>query len=187
MKYNLDWLLEEYDKGTPMKYLFFWGHTPKTKTSIDKSCFSQWFPSVFQIDDNSYPTAEHWMMAKKALLFEDNKIFAEILESDSPALAKKLGRKVQNFIPEVWDAHKYEIVVEGNLHKFGQNAALQAFLLTTGNRILVEASPYDKIWGIGKTANAKMIENPHTWNGENLLGFALMEVRDKLNFNNDDV
>ena len=181
MKYNLDWILKEYDQSIPMKYLFFWGHTPKTKTGIDKSCFSQWFPSTFEIDGITYKTAEHWMMAKKALLFEDTAILTEILNADSPALAKKLGRKVRNFIPETWDAHKYKIVVEGNIHKFGQNDELRAFLLTTGNRVLVEASPYDKIWGIGKTVSAKMVENPHTWNGENLLGFALMEVRDQLN------
>ncbi|MEO0340141.1 MAG: NADAR family protein, partial [Bacteroidota bacterium] len=87
---------------------------------------------------------------------------------------------VRGFKPEVWDENKVEIVVEGNFHKFSQAPELKEFLLNTKDRILVEASPYDKIWGIGLNAQAEGIENPDTWKGQNLLGFALMEVRDQL-------
>lgn len=79
---------------------------------------------------------------------------------------------------EEWDASKYQIVVDGNAAKFGQNDALKAFLLGTGNAVLAEASPYDGIWGIQLAAEDPLATDPKCWQGENLLGFALMEVRD---------
>ena len=93
---------------------------------------------------------------------------------------KKLGRKVRNFEPEPWDSKKSEIVVEGNKAKFSQNPDLKEFLLSTGDAILVEASPYDKIWGIGLDRETAMKGSVEQWQGENLLGCALMEVRDWL-------
>ena len=118
------------------------------------------------------------MMAQKALLFNDNEIFNEIMKANHPKEYKELGRKIKNFSDLKWNENKYQIVLKGNIAKFSQNEKLKAFLLNTGIKILVEASPYDKIWGIGLSADQENIENPLTWNGENLLGFALMEVRD---------
>ena len=140
---------------------------------------SQWHSSGFSDSDNIfYKTAEHWMMAEKARLFKDEEMLEKIINCDSPAEAKKWGRAVRDFIPEVWNDHRYEIVVNGNIYKFGQNENLKEFLLTTKNRVLVEASPRDRIWGIGMGKNNENAENPEKWRGLNLLGFALMEARE---------
>ena len=117
---------------------------------------------------------------QKALLFGDREVYDEIMAAESPDKYKKLGRKVRNFDSKVWDEKKYDIVVEGNKAKFSQNPVLMEFLLSTGDAILVEASPYDTIWGIGldiETAKKGSVED---WKGENLLGCALMETRDWL-------
>ena len=177
MKYNIEKLTTEKQEN---KYLFFWGHQPNKDGSISKTCFSQWWLSSFDVDGITYKTAEHWMMAKKALLFNDKEIFEKIIQTKSPAEAKKLGREVKNYVDTVWLANRFEIVKEGNLHKFSQNKDLKEFLLNTNERILVEASPVDPIWGIGMAADHKEVNNPEKWQGLNLLGFALMEVRDEL-------
>lgn len=179
-KYNKKQLLQQLEQKEKIKFLFFWGHNQKRQGVIDKSCFSQWYPSSFEIDGINYPTAEHWMMAKKASLFQDEEILQKILIAKTPGAAKQLGRQVADFDPVVWNAHKYEIVVNGNISKFSQHATLQAFLLNTSNRVLVEASPYDSIWGIGMGQDNPKSNQPALWRGENLLGFALMEVRDFL-------
>jgi ribA/ribD-fused uncharacterized protein len=180
MTYNIQNLIKSIEAGEKQKYLFFWGHQPPKDGSITKTCFSQWWQSPFEVNGVKYVTAEHWMMAKKAELFGDNDILSKILNAKSPAEAKKLGRLVKNFDPKTWDENKFEFVVEGNFHKFSQHDNLKEFLLNTNNRIIVEASPVDKVWGIGMAADHPHIENPRLWKGENLLGFALMEVRDKL-------
>ena len=180
MHYSIDWITNKFDEGDPVKYLFFWGHRPSKDGQISKSCFSQWWEGEFTVEGIVYRSAEHWMMAEKARQFKDEEVLQKILTAQSPAEAKKLGRAVRNFIPQEWNANKYEIVKQGNLHKFSQDEALKSLLLNTGKRVLVEASPYDRIWGIGMSARDEGIENPHNWRGENLLGFALMEVRDEL-------
>lgn len=180
MKYNKEWLIGKFKRKEGLKYLFFWGHQPSKDGTITKSCFSQWWIASFEIEGNSYPSAEHYMMFQKALLFADSEVAARILKAKSPAEAKKLGRLVKNFSPTLWDMHKYDIVVTANYHKFKQHEALRNFLLTTAERILVEASPVDAIWGIGLSSDDERAGNPLSWKGENLLGFALMEVRDKL-------
>ncbi len=118
------------------------------------------------------------MMAKKALLFDDSISFQKIIKANSPSEAKQLGRNVVNFDQKIWDQHKFEIVVKGNFLKFTHNKELQDFLLGTNDNILVEANPYDRIWGIGLNENSPNVKNPLRWRGLNLLGFALMEVRD---------
>lgn len=177
MKYNIEKLIEENQDN---KYLFFWGHQPNKDGSISKTCFSQWWLSSFEVDAITYKTAEHWMMAKKAELFNDKEIFEKIILAKSPAEAKKLGREVKNYVDSVWLENRYEIVRQGNFYKFSQNKDLKEFLLTTKERVLVEASPVDPIWGIGMATDHKEINNPEKWKGLNLLGFALMEVRDEL-------
>ena len=178
MKYTLNNTIEKFHQKENPEFLFFWGHT--VKDEITKACFSQWFPFEFEENGNIYKTAEHYMMAGKARLFNDHEILEQILKAETPNQAKSLGRKVRNFDPEIWNEHKYEIVKQGNFLKFSQNEKFKEFLLSTDDTILVEASPYDKIWGIGMLETNAKAKDPSKWNGENLLGFALMEVRDEL-------
>ena len=163
-----------------LKYLCFWGHQPNRDGIITKTCFSQWFEIGFDIDGVHYPTAEHYMMAEKARLFADRPTLQKILAVQHPRAAKELGREVRGFQPALWDAQRFDIVVRGNLAKFSQNNSLREFLVHTGDRILVEASPVDRIWGTGLAVDSPNAENPDQWPGLNLLGFALMVVRSQL-------
>ncbi|TAF67522.1 MAG: NADAR family protein [Cytophagales bacterium] len=178
MKYSLDWLIEN-DPNSKI-FLLFWGHQPHKSGKITSTCLSQWWLCNFMVQGVQYNTAEHWMMAEKARLFKDFTTLEKILTAPTPKDAKALGRKVSPFDGQIWSERCYDIVVEGNFHKFSQNEPLQNFLLETQNAILVEASPYDKIWGIGLSAADPNSQNPAHWQGKNLLGFALMEVRDRL-------
>ena len=170
-------LINLINQGNQVKYLFFWGHQPNKDGSIGKSCFSQWYEAPFELNGIKYFTAEHYMMAEKARLFNDDSILAQIIAVKHPAEAKKLGRLVQGFDQEIWEKNRFKIVVQGNVGKFQQNPNLKEFLANTKARILVEASPRDRIWGIGLGKDNPNAENPEKWRGENLLGFALMEVR----------
>ena len=147
---------------------------------IGAECLSQWYRADFEVDGFQYSTAEHYMMAEKARLFCDEKSRTKILSAKSPGEAKALGRLVEGFHEHEWREHRFTIVVSGNLHKFQQNPKLKDYLLRTQNRVLVEASPYDRIWGIGLAADHTNVEEPSHWKGDNLLGFALMEVRSLL-------
>lgn len=173
-------LQEAYRQKQKLKYIFFWGHTPSQKGVIDKAIFSQWYSAKFTVEGIVYPTAEHFMMAEKARLFSQKELAEEIIATPSPAQAKALGRKVLRFDEEVWKKHRFEIVCRGNFAKFSQNSDLGEYLLQTGKKILVEASPVDAIWGIGMAYDHPDAENPLLWRGLNLLGFALMKVRDDL-------
>lgn len=178
--YNTDWLIQAFRSKKKLKHLYFWGHTPKGNGQISDACFSQWYHSPFMVDGVIYPTAEHYMMAQKAKLFGDMDIFQQIIQSKHPKQAKDLGRQVKNFDEKIWNEQRFDIVVQGNIAKFSQHPELKAYLLGTGNRILVEASPVDKIWGVGLARDDDKIHNPLNWQGLNLLGFALMQVRDEL-------
>lgn len=165
------------NQGNRAKYIFFWGHQ-KSKSGITQSCLSQWYESSFEISGVHYKTAEHYMMAEKARLFGDHEIALKIASAKNPGEAKKLGRKVTKFDEQIWIRYRFEIVVNGNKAKFTQNPDLKNFLLNTKDRVLVEASPVDNIWGIGLASDNPLIENPYCWKGLNLLGYALMEARD---------
>lgn len=178
--YSLSWLRQQHDTRIRLKYLFFWGNQPDKDGIITKSCFSQWWEGTFTIDGIIYKTAEHWMMAEKARLFEDEEIRERIILCEKPGEAKALGREVRNFDPTIWEAERFAIVRKGNYHKFSQDKALKTFLLHTKQRVIAEASPVDPIWGIGMALDNPDITDPHRWRGLNLLGFALMEVRDAL-------
>ena len=174
-------LVQLVQAGAQPEYLPFWGHRPLADGRIGKPCFSQWWACEFTVDGVSYPTAEHFMMAEKGRLFGDEEAVARILSGGKdPSEAKRQGRKVRGFDEERWVAARFDLVVRGNEAKFGQNPALQAFLLGTGNKVLVEASPVDRIWGIGLAATDPRATDPEQWQGLNLLGFALMEVRSRL-------
>ena len=174
--YNVEALKAAIRHGWRAEFLFFWGHTPKD-TRIGKHVLSQWWPAAFSIDHHRYSTAEHYMMAQKAKLFGDNTAFTAILNSQNPSEAKALGRKVKGFNEQLWTDQRLDIAVRGNTAKFQQNAELRDWLLGTETQVLVEASPTDRIWGIGLAADDKRAQDPLTWRGLNLLGFALMKVR----------
>lgn len=172
-------LADFVNHGNKVKYVFFWGHQEKAG-QVTKSCFSQWYDSKFEVDGNEFITAEHYMMYHKAKLFGDYRACKKILLAGNPGEAKAIGREVLGFKQDLWDEKRLEIVVNANLAKFSQNSKLKEFLLNTGNRVIVEASPVDKVWGIGLAQDNPASENPNTWRGLNLLGFALMEVREQL-------
>ncbi|MCE6997517.1 NADAR family protein [Saccharothrix sp. S26] len=162
------------------EYLFFWGHRARPGAPAGKHCLSQWWEAPFTVDGLTYPTAEHFMMWGKARLFDDAETAERVLAARTPGEAKALGRRVRGFTEDAWVAHRLEIVVRGNLAKFGAHDDLRAFLLGTGDRVLVEASPLDRVWGIGLAADDERAADPATWLGLNLLGEALMEVRARL-------
>ncbi|SUW00144.1 NADAR family protein [Brachyspira pilosicoli] len=178
-KYSLEKLRKDFNSGKKIDFLFFYGHT-NDKKEVTKSSLSQWYIKDFKENDLLFNCMEKYMMYNKALLFDDKDIADEILNNNQPKAIKELGRKVKNFNDELWDKMKYKIVFTGNYYKFSQNADLRNFLLSTKNKVLVEASPYDKVWGIKMKYDDENIENPFFWKGENLLGFALMEARDEI-------
>ena len=173
---DLDSLQAAIDNGQRPDFLFFWGHKAKPG-DLGKHVLSQWWPARFTIDGQDYLTAEHYMMAEKARLFGDDEIRQKILAAADPGKAKALGRKVRSFDAATWDARCFEIVVRGNAAKFGQDPALGGWLRKTGAAVLVEASPVDRIWGIGLAVDDPRAQDPAQWQGRNLLGFALMRVR----------
>ncbi|WP_307078998.1 NADAR family protein [Streptomyces canus] len=175
-----DALVKQVRAGAKIKYLHFWGHRPRPDGHVGASCLSQWWPSPFVVDGLTYATAEHWMMAGKARLFEDQEAERRVLAAGSPAQAKSVGRLVRGFDERTWRRERFGIVVEGSVHKFAAHADLREFLLNTGDRVLVEASPVDRVWGIGLAADDEAAGDPERWRGPNLLGFALMEARHRL-------
>ncbi|MDN0199760.1 NADAR family protein [Streptomyces sp. S.PNR 29] len=175
-----DALIRAVRAGARVEYLHFWGHRPRPDGRIGASCLSQWWPSPFTVDGVEYATAEHWMMAGKARRFGDAEAEERAVSAPSPALAKRAGRLVRGFEEPLWERERFRIVVEGSVHKFAAHAELREFLLNTGERVLVEASPVDRVWGIGLAADDEAAADPERWRGPNLLGFALMEARRRL-------
>jgi hypothetical protein len=177
---TLDQLLSFVLDGGQPEYLLFWGHRPPPTGGVGKGCLSQWWPVTFTVDEVAYQSAEHFMMVAKALLFGDAETAERIKAAPDPQAAKALGRDVRGFDEQLWAERRFDLVVTGNLAKFGQHQDLGDFLLATGNRVLVEASPLDRVWGIGLAADDERAASPEHWAGLNLLGFALMEVRHRL-------
>lgn len=163
--------------GAPVSFRFFWGHRGE---GLGDHVFSQWLPCRFTHEGQAYSSAEQWMMAEKARLCGDEATRARILAEHDPDKVKKLGRKVTPFDAALWTARGPEVVTAGNVLKFGQNPALASYLLSTGEDVLVEASPLDTIWGIGLGANNPLAREAKTWRGQNLLGFALGRAREEL-------
>jgi ribA/ribD-fused uncharacterized protein len=166
--------------GAAPKYLWFWGHRPGRGGEPGTGCLSQWWEGGFTVGGVTYRSAEHWMMAGKARLFGDGQMWERVVAARHPREAKEAGRRVRGFDEAVWAAERFALVVAGNVAKFGQDAALRGFLLGTGARVLVEASPLDRVWGIGLAADDPRAQDPASWRGLNLLGFALMEARARL-------
>lgn len=167
-------------RGNRFKYLLFWGHTAGHPDQPGPWVLSQWWHAPFTLDGHTYATAEHWMMASKARLFSDPECLSAILTARSPGHAKALGRQVRGYDDAAWAAARRAIVERGSIAKFSQHPALRDYLLGTRTRVLVEASPTDRIWGIGLAATSPDATRPQAWRGENLLGFALMAAREAI-------
>jgi ribA/ribD-fused uncharacterized protein len=172
---DLDSLRAAISGGLVFRYHFFYGHRREPD-----GVFSQWWPCAFEVDGQPYASAEQFMMAGKARLFGDAEALTAILAQADPAACKRLGRRVRGFDDASWARARFDLVVAGNLAKFGQSDQLRAILLATGDAILVEASPTDRIWGIGLAASDPRAADPATWRGKNLLGFALVAARAQL-------
>jgi ribA/ribD-fused uncharacterized protein len=149
--------------------------------------FSQWYQADFVIDDVRYCCCEQYMMAEKAKLFGDGKTLAQIMGTRDPKQQKKLGRQVAGFDKDVWERieengkpYCWNIVYQGNVAKFQQNPGLGELLQKTAGTTLVEASPYDKIWGIGLGEDDPRAKERSQWQGTNWLGEVLTQVREDL-------
>lgn len=173
-------LLEWETEGRLPDLLLFWGSKPRDSRPVGPWVLSQWWPTRFVVDGVAYRHSEGFMMAAKARLFGDDAALEKILAAEHPSIAKRLGRKVRGFDERAWVEARYQFVVEGNLAKFSQSPVLSEYLLTTAPQVLVEASPSDRIWGIGLAASNPTAGSPSAWRGKNLLGFALVEVRERL-------
>lgn len=154
-------------------YLLFWGGWP-----------SNWYPSPFTLDGVAYNCVEQWMMACKARVFHDRESECKILDSRSPKEQKALGRAVKNFQENVWATCRYEMTLQGIIEKYRQNDGLRRLLLASGSLVPVEASPYDRVWGIGLSASHRDATKPDKWLGSNLLGKATAEARDVIRAHN---
>jgi ribA/ribD-fused uncharacterized protein len=156
---------------TMAEYTFFF---------TDKSPFSQWYPCRFVVDGNTFTCAEQFMMHGKAVLFRDAESAAKILAADHPRTHKAIGRKVKGFDDATWKREREAIVMAGSRAKFTQNGDLRDKLLATRGTTLVEASPYDRIWGIGLAATDPRALDANQWRGQNLLGKILTALREEL-------
>lgn len=158
------------------RFTFFWGRSGET------SYLSNWYISDFEFKGHVFHSGEQMFMWQKAILFGDKEIAETILQtpvttfSDNKKI-KNLGRMVKNFDEETWSEHREDLIYEGLLEKFRQNESLKSKLLSTGDTIIVEASPYDRVWGIGLSRYDYDALDPSKWRGLNLLGEVLMRVR----------
>ena len=151
------------------KYHLFW-----------RGPFSQWLPSNFTVNGVKYTYAEQYMMHQKALLFGDKETAKKIMDAKDPHTQKHLGREVKNFNNEKWINNRERIVYEGNYAKFTQNKDLYDILMQTGDKTLVEASPVDKVWGIGLAEDDPNSQDETKWKGLNLLGKVLTKLKEDL-------
>ncbi len=141
---------------------------------------SNWCYSPFSVGEHEFSCMEQFMMYRKAICFEDSITAEQILAATDAAYIKELGRKVSNYNENVWNGLRQLIVYEGLLAKFSQNEEFRNRLLSTGDAILAECAVKDCIWGIGLSMTDPDRFNITSWRGQNLLGYALMMVRDKL-------
>lgn len=141
---------------------------------------SNWYLSPFKVDGISFSSMEQFMMYRKAICFRDDSVASQILHTDDVAHIKELGRLVSNYNESHWNGVRQIVVYEGLLAKFSQNAELKEQLKATGNAILAECAVKDHIWGIGLSMRNPDRLDRTKWNGQNLLGYALMMVRERL-------
>lgn len=173
-------LAKAWDPERPLPILFFPDSGGSCEGEPGPACLSQWGSFPFEHEGLRFPTAEHWMMHGKARLFGDEAMAEAILKCRTSWQAKEYGRRVRGFDPATWEAHAQAIVTEGNLLKFRQHPRFGAWLVSTAPAVLAEASPTDETWGIGLSEADRTAGDPRRWPGRNLLGFALMRVREIL-------
>lgn len=142
--------------------------------------FSNWHPCRFSYHDVAFTCVEQFMMFAKAKLFNDEQSASKILATRDPMTQNVIGRQVAGFDLATWEARRESIVFVGCREKFSQNPGLRSMLLATAPTELVEASPFDRIWGIGLGERDARITDKRQWRGSNLLGITLMRVRDAL-------
>lgn len=158
-------------------YVYFW-----RTSEVPFGCFSNWYPSPFELNGVLYHTTEHYLMYQKALLMGDVKIGEAILNTNNAKKVKALGRRVKNFSEILWCQNREKIMYDGILAKCKAHPNIAETLLKTGDRTIVEASPYDRIWGVG--ISERDAKNGKKINGLNLLGKTLMRVRETLKAQN---
>lgn len=141
---------------------------------------SNWYHSEFKIDGINFTSMEQFMMYQKAVWFQDNGIAKKILGTEDVAKIKKLGRCVSGYDDRLWSGVRQIVVYEGLMAKFSQNEELRQALLDTGDAVLAECAVKDRIWGIGLSMTDERKSDPAQWNGQNLLGYALMMVRSRV-------
>lgn len=142
--------------------------------------FSNWCPAKFTDGTLFFDNSEQYMMIRKAELMGDFDSSFKMQKVSDPRELKQLGRQVKNYNEELWIEHRLDVMIKGCYYKFSQNASMMQELLNTGERILVEASPNDKIWGIGLEEKDPRCLDQSQWQGQNLLGQALMVVRKRI-------
>jgi ribA/ribD-fused uncharacterized protein len=174
---NIDELRRRVRAGWRPGYVLFLQPFATESTTPGSECLSQWYPAEMEIDGLRFPTAEHYMMWRKARLFGDESIAHSVLADESPDVAKQLGRRVRGFRADTWAQHRLEVVLRGSIAKFEQHPQLREYLLRTHDHVLAEASPVDNLWGIGFEAGDARAMDPLVWTGLNLLGFTLMQAR----------
>ena len=151
-------------------------HNPEEVNGV----FSNWYLSDFEVDGVKYTSLEQYMMHQKAVRFHDEEIAKEIMSTTDVAVIKGLGRKVRNYDGSYWNGVRQVVVYRGLLAKFGQNEELKKILLDTGEELMAECSASDRIWGNGLSMHDERRFNVAEWNGQNLMGYNLMLVREEL-------
>lgn len=193
MKYTKEWLEKEVENGRRFNYIGFWGM--RIETEQEKSMSNFYISPIkaklqdVENSEHTFDCSEQLFMYRKASFFKDYDIAELILENGkNPSECKRLGRFVMGYVDSEWDKVRYNYMYEAVYAKFSQNPILKMYLLETGNSIIVETSPFDDVWGImlskylvnGHLDETYAWENVRKWQGQNLLGFVLMEVRDDL-------
>lgn len=167
------------DAYTSKDFVFFWKPLDKGGKA-GAHVLTSWHLAPFKVNRVTYSCLEQYIMAQKALLFEDDAVYRKSLKKMHPKEYRDLEGELEHFDEGLWEKMKVDLVLQGNLAKFSQNKVLREYLQHTKDKIIVKSSPYDKIWGIGLAKDHENALKPELWQGENLLGFVLMEVRDLL-------
>jgi ribA/ribD-fused uncharacterized protein len=167
-------VIEDLTPYVPNGFVCFW------KPNQPNGYLGNWYDSPFILDGIHFPTSEHYMMYHKALLMGDIDCGDKILAATDPKMVKALGQRVKPWDEQLWLDNRCRIMYEACYAKFSAHADLLGLLLRTGNTVLVEASPMDRIWGIGLSATHADAFNVAKWKGSNLLGRVLMRVREAL-------
>ncbi len=180
-KYSIPrWEFVEPVHGEDEKFVMFWRSRPHPDGKLAEECMSPWFERKFEADGVTYSLVEQYIVAQKAMLFGDRANLRKIRVNTDPKDLRVISLRIQGVDNAVWQEFSHSISCTGNFLKFSQNPDMKAYLLSTGDATLVEASPYDRTGGIGLDRLDEDATHPDRWLGRNLFGYALMQVRDKL-------